>query len=289
MTADTPGMPTIESIIEQTDTLYSLPLFYERLNEAINHPRSSLTDIGRVIGDDQGLTGRLLKLANSPLFGYHTSVDSITRALTLIGIQQLRDLALAVSVIGSFSGICENVLSLHAFWKHTIACGILARNISIYRREANQERAFVLGLLHDVGIPVMCKAVPDVVTRLQERRRSHQEPYYRIELEQLGFEHGAVGSALLSSWRIPPNIAEPIAFHHVGHAASKYPVETATLHLADVMCHTMGYSPADDWQVPPLDAAAWDLLDIPVKQLDTIIRQSEVQLEETFSVLTEEL
>lgn len=288
MIGDTVGPLTIENIIERTEALYTLPLFYERLNEAINHPRSSLADIGRVISEDQGLTARLLKLANSPLFGYHASVDSITKALTLIGIQQLRDLALAVSVMGAFGGVREDVLQVMAFWKHTISCGIISRSIAIYRRETNQERYFVSGMLHDVGILAMCGTIPERVRMIQQERKAGHKLYYATEITHLGFEHGAVGSALLAKWKIPPNISEPIAYHHINPTLSRYPVEAATLHLANVICHTLGHGLAEDWQIPPLDNDAWKLLDIPVRQLETIIRQSEAQIEETFAVLTEE-
>jgi len=280
-------IPTIESIVDKTQAVYSLPLFYDRLNEKINHPRSSLADIGRVISEDQGLTVRLLKLANSPLFGYHSKIDSITRALTLIGTQQLRDLALAVSVMGSFSGIPNELIDMKSFWKHNIACGILSRSIATFRREVNQERFFVAGMLHDVGILVMCTAIPDAVRGILLERRQHGGLYYVSEQNSLGFGHGAVGNALLAKWKIPLNISEPIACHHSPASALKYPLEAATIHLADIISHTMGHSLTADWRVPPLDNAAWDLLDIPVNQLDTIIRQSETQIEETAAILSE--
>ena len=73
---------TLERLVDETNTVYSLPLFYEKLSETINHPRSSVADIARIITEDQGLTARLLRLANSPMFGYHARVDSITKAVT---------------------------------------------------------------------------------------------------------------------------------------------------------------------------------------------------------------
>ena len=279
--------PTIDSIVEQTQTVYSLPLFYDRLNEKINHPRSSLADIGRVISEDQGLTVRLLKLANSPLFGYHANIDSITKALTLIGTQQLRDLALAVSVMGSFSGIPNELIDMKSFWKHNLACGILSRSIATYRREVNQERFFVAGMLHDVGILVMCSAIPESVKEMLQGRTDNSELYYTTEQKHLGFDHGAVGSSLMAKWKIPHNISEPIAFHHSPESALRHSLEAATIHLSDIMCHTMGYSLTDDWHIPSINNTAWKSLDIPVSQLDTIIKQSEIQIEETCAILSE--
>lgn len=279
--------PTVAEIVEQTQTVYSLPLFYDRLNEKINHPRSSLDDIGRVISEDQGLTVRLLKLANSPLFGALSKIDTITKALTFIGTQQLRDLALAVSVVGSFSEIPNDLINLKAFWKHNIACGILARNIAIYCREANQERFFVAGMLHDLGILVMCSAIPGNVREMLKDRKQCGDLYHVSERKHLGFDHGAVGSALLVKWKIPVNISEPVEFHHSPSAASKYPRDAATVHLADIICHSMGTSLSDDRLVPPVDDAAWRILDIPVKQLAPIIKQSESQIKETCAILSE--
>jgi HD-like signal output (HDOD) protein len=286
MTTNSPA-PTIDSIVEQTGTVYSLPLFYDRLNEKINHPRSSLADIGQVISEDQGLTVRLLKLANSPLFGYHANIGSITKALTVIGTQQLRDLALAVSVMGSFSNIPNELLNMKTFWKHHIACGIVSRSIATYRREANQERFFIAGMLHDLGLLVMCSAIPESVKEILEARRDRHELYFVEERQQLGFEHGAVGGALLTKWKIPQNISEPVAFHHAPADAERYPLEAATIHLADIVCDTIGYSLTDSCYISPLDSGAWDLLDIPVNQLDTIIKQSEAQIEETCAILSE--
>lgn len=287
MPADNFKKPTVEGIVDQTQTVYSLPLFYDRLNEKINHPRSSLDDIGRVISEDQGLTVRLLKLANSPLFGSHSKIDTITKALTLIGTQQLRDLALAVSVVGSFSEIPNDLINIKAFWKHNIACGILSRSIATFRREANQERFFVAGMLHDIGILVTCSAIPESVRAMLLDRKMCGDLYYLSEHKHFGFDHGDVGSALLEKWKIPANISEPVAFHHSPARAPKYPHEAATVHLADIICHTMGFSLSDDRLVPPIDNAAWGILDIPVKQLSTIIKQSETQIEEASAILSE--
>ena len=279
--------PTIYRIVEQTQTVYSLPLIYDRLNEKINHPRSSLADIGQVISEDQGLTVRLLKLANSPFFGYHANISSITKALTVIGTRQLRDLALAVALMDSFSGIPSEKLQMSSFWKHNIACGILSRSIATYRREVNQERFFITGMLHDLGILVMYRALPDAVQEMLQEETDRNELYYITEQRHLGFDHGAVGGALLANWKIPLTISEPISFHHAPADALHFPLEAAIIHLADIICDTMGYCMTGNCHIPPLDNSAWSLLDIPVNQLDTIIRQSETQIEETCAILSE--
>lgn len=278
---------TLERLVDETNTVYSLPLFYEKLSETINHPRSSVADIARIITEDQGLTARLLRLANSPLFGYHARVDSITKAVTIIGTQQLRDLALAASVMGIFRGIPEELITMASFWKHSIACGIIARAIATWRRELNVERFFVAGILHDVGQLVMCTSIPETVREMLLESRQRETLHLAAEHGRLGFDHAAVGGALLQKWKIPANIAEPVACHHSPNGAEQFPLEAAIIHLADIICHAMEFGFSGERLVPPLAPAAWERLGLPPSMLATIIRQAEPQLEETFAILTE--
>jgi len=278
---------TLEGILRKTTTVYSLPLFMNVLNDAINDPRSSLPGIGKIISEDQGLTARLLKLANSPLFGYHSKIDSISRALALIGTQQVRDLALALSVMELFRGIPEDLIDLKSFWKHNISCGIVARNIAKLRRETNQERFFVTGMMHDIGILLMAVAEPRVVTDILRRRRREEGLLFQVEKDVLDFDHAAVGGGLLRKWGFPESIAEPVKWHHKPRASARYPLEAAVVHLADVICNGLEVNLASNWQVSPLDPVSWERLDISISQLENIVQQSELQMESTFAVLVE--
>lgn len=278
---------TLEWLVERTSTVYSLPLFYERLNEAINHPRTSIDDIAKIITEDQGLTARLLRLANSPLFGWFGKVDSINRAVTIIGTQQLRDLALAASVMGVFTGIPAELMNMTSFWRHSVACGIIARTLATWRRETNVERFFVAGILHDVGQLMMATTIPPVVMEMIAQSRSSKLPYHLTEQERLNFDHAAAGGALLRSWKIPANIADPVAFHHRPARTEQFPLEAAVIHLSDIICQAMEYGQTGEWCVPALDNTAWERLGMSPHQLGAVIKQAEPQLEETFSILVE--
>ncbi|MDD2309449.1 MAG: HDOD domain-containing protein [Desulfuromonadaceae bacterium] len=277
---------TIDRIVEETSTVYSLPLFYERLNETINHPRSSIEDISRIITEDQGLTARLLRLANSPMFGCYARVDSITKAVTIIGTQQLRDLALAASVMGVFKDIPEDLLNMSSFWQHSIACGIIARSLAVYRREANVERLFVAGMLHDVGQVVLAAARPEVSRELLETQRDIGRLYLELERERLDFDHAELGGALLKKWKIPASIGEPVAYHHNPGAAEQFRLETALVHLADIICQAMELGQGAERGVPPLDEPAWERLGLTPHMLGTVLKQSESQIAETFAILS---
>lgn len=277
---------TLERLVDETRTIYSLPMFYERLNEAINHPRSSIDDISRIITEDQGLTARLLRLANSPMFGCYARVETITKAATIIGTQQLRDLALAASVMGVFKGISEELLNMTSFWRHCIACGIIARSLAVCRRESNVERLFVAGMLHDVGQVVLATARPEVSREFLEAQRDTGRLYLELERERLGFDHAELGGALLKKWKIPASISEPVACHHNPGSAEQFQLETALIHLADIICQAMELGQGAECGVPPLDERAWERLGLSTQMLGTVMKQSEAQIAETFAILT---
>lgn len=279
--------PKLEALVSRTRTVCSPPLIYLRLNEVINDPRSSVKDIGKVATEDLGLTARILKLANSPMFGFHSRIDNIDRALTIIGTQQVRDLALAATVMRDFKGIDSNLVNMHQFWKHSVACGIVCRNLAVLLRQSNVERFFVVGILHDIGQLLLATTVPEIMSEILRQSHKEKELYFFSETSQLGFNHADLGGALLSSWKIPPNIAEPVTFHHRPRQSVKFSLETAVVHLADLICQAMEFGASGEWCVPPLDASAWDRLGLPLSSLGLMLKQTELQFKATLSILAE--
>lgn len=276
----------LERLVEETSTVYSLPLFYERLNETINHPRSSIDDISKIITEDQGLAVRLLRLANSPMFGCYARVESISKAVTIIGTQPLRDLALAASVMGVFKGIPEDLMNMTSFWQHSIACGIIARSLAVYRRESNVERLFVAGMLHDVGQVVLVAAHPEISRELLEMQRDSGRFYRDLEFEKLGFDHADLGGALLKKWKIPVSIGEPVMCHHSPGSAEQFRLEASLIHLADVICEAMEFGHGAEYGVPPFDEPAWERLGLSPTMFRTVLKQAESQIAETFAILS---
>ncbi|ACH37835.1 metal-dependent phosphohydrolase, HDOD domain-containing [Citrifermentans bemidjiense Bem] len=276
---------SVEHMVEDVSTIHSLPMFYSQLSEAIDHPRSSIGDIAKIISEDQGLTARILKLANSPLFGYFSKIDTITQAVTIIGVLQVRDLALALSVMDVFKGIPEDLVNMEQFWKHSIATGLAARILATSQREANLERFFVAGILHDIGRLVMYVRVPGICLELLEQCRATDTLLHRAEREKFGFDHADVGGALLKKWKIPPRVAEPVGAHHDCRLGDQYPRESSILHIADIIAHALQLGNSGEIFVPELDKGVWDRLQISCYFLPTLVKQVDSTYEQTVSVL----
>ncbi|MEI7816830.1 MAG: HDOD domain-containing protein [Desulfuromonadales bacterium] len=275
----------IDSLLNDVSSVPSLPLLYSRLDESINHPRSSIADIAKILSEDQGLASRILKLANSPLFGYFSKIDTITQAVTIIGIQQVRDLALAISVMGLFKGLPEDLITMERFWQHGIGVALAARVLATSQRETNLERFFVAGILHDIGRLVMFIRIPDLCREMMINARESNICLYDVERQCLGFDHADVGGALLRRWKLPIRVAEPVEFHHRCNQAGQFPRESAILHCADLIVHAMGIGSSGDALVPTLTPGAWERLGIPPFQLTGLVSQIEDQFDEITSTL----
>lgn len=263
----------------------SLPTVFARINEAVNNPRSSLNEIAKIISEDAGLTARLLMVVNSAFFNFPQRIESISKAIGIVGTQQLRDIALATSIVKMFKGIPPDLVDMEKFWKHCIGVGIVARTLASYRREPNVERYFVAGILHDIGRLVMYMKIPDASREAIERARNNNELLYVAESEQIGFDHAAVGRALMQAWKLPFYQEEVVAFHHKPHLATRFPIETAIVHVADIVAHSMRLGGSGESFVPPLNQEAWERLALPVSVLGSTFEQVDRQFTDAVKMI----
>jgi putative nucleotidyltransferase with HDIG domain len=263
----------------------SLPGVYLRLSEVVSDSRSSAADMGRVIADDPGLTARLLRLVNSAMYGFPSKIETVSHAISIVGTAQLQDLALATSVIRLFGGMPESLVTMESFWRHSVACGVTARAIATRRREQNVERYFVAGLLHDIGRPIMYMQVPDEARAAILRSRESGEPLFLVEHCLLGFDHTHVGQALLDLWKLPASLRESVANHHHPERSRRFPVETAVVHVADLIANALGLGSSGEPGVPPLDSQAWECIGLPPAAVEDILDEAGRHYEAAVQVI----
>lgn len=249
-------------LVKDVGKVYSLPNIYYQIDEAIDDPATTAAHIGAIISEDTGLSARLLRLVNSPFYGFPSKIDTISRAVTIIGTRQLRDLVLATSVVHLFKGLPDDLIDMERFWRHSIACGVTARIMAAHRHEANVESFFVSGLLHDIGSLIVYTKVPKEAAEALLRSQQDERLLYEVEAEVLGFDHATVGGLLLKEWKLPPSLAESVAFHHRPRRAALYPLETATVHVADIVANALQLGTSGERLVPPMDKKAWETLGI---------------------------
>lgn len=271
-------------LVREVKNIVSLPTVYTRLREVIAIPRSSASDIGRVVSEDPGLTARILKLVNSAFFGFPSKIDTVSRAITLVGTQQLSDLALATSVMTSFENIPEEIVSMDSFWQHSLACGVFSRVLAMQRGEDNVERYFVAGLLHDLGRLIIFMSRPNLARKFFDIANEKQLLLIDAEKEVLGFNHADVGHELLKMWNLPGNLQEAVGYHHQPAKAVRYPVEAAAVHIADVITNALKMGSSGERFVPRIRESAWERLRLKIDILPEVIDESERQFEDAVTV-----
>jgi HD-like signal output (HDOD) protein len=244
-------------LIDNLDEMPSLPMSYLEIKQEVNNTSSSLSRIGEVISKDQSLTLRLMRLANSAFFGFPRRIDTISEAISVIGLQQVRDLALCTKVIEMFRGIPPDLIETTSFWLHSVGCGVTARVLAAHQREANIERFFVAGLLHDVGRLVLCLRQPEMMRSILLHARQQKEPLYKVEREFMGYDHTDVGAALLKAWDMPVSLVSAVSYHHRPLINTASPNDASLIHVADIVTHGMELGQSGERFVPPLVAGAW--------------------------------
>ena len=262
--------------------LPTLPRIFLKMNEIIAMPNSSANDIAGVISKDTSLSARILRIVNSAFYGFPSRIDSVSRAVAIIGTRQLGTLASGVTIVNMFSGIPSTIVDMKSFWKHSIACGVHARIIAGYHGIQNTERLFLSGLLHDIGRLILYNYTPGHAAHALAAARRDQRMLRDIEDEALDFDHAEIGGLLLEKWRLPTLIEHAVRYHH-SPRESQYPLEPSIVHLADIMANAVGAGSSGERFVPPLDLYAWDSIGLSANALDVIMKQANRHIEELVS------
>ncbi|MDH5357781.1 MAG: HDOD domain-containing protein [Gammaproteobacteria bacterium] len=276
---------TPESLVNKSLALVSPPHTYSQLNELMHAPNSSVDDISAVINTDPALATRLLKVVNSPFYGFPSQINTISRAITIIGTRELTNLVLATSVMNSFKGIPNNLMNMDEFWRHSLACAIAAKYLAQHCSQRTSEQFFIAGLLHNIGCLVIYQSVPELAKEAINSARFGHELIYKAEQRILGFDHTEVGQALVHAWRLPISLEEVVRFHHMPSKAQQFPVEVAIVHVADVMVSAAEFGHSGDQHVPSLDHDAWELLGLDASVLPEILQQVSDQLDDLASLM----
>lgn len=229
-----------EDVAEMVSELVTLPEVYHRLNDMVERGDYAALEVGKVIGMDPALAARLLKLANSPYYGFRNEIDTVSRAVTAIGAAELRDLVLATYAVEGFSRVPNDLVDMHVFWQHSVYCAIASRILAGRCRVAPGERWFINGLLHDIGKLAMYGAIPELVEVIFARYQVWDGPLYKAEHSILGFHHGDVGAELMRLWGLPDSLAESCRYHHQPHLAGRYRFEASISQLANFASHRAG-------------------------------------------------
>ncbi|MEM7253887.1 MAG: HDOD domain-containing protein, partial [Pseudomonadota bacterium] len=183
-------------MVDEVSALVSPPDICLRIFELLQSPDSSAREIGDVISQDPNLTARLLKVVNSPFYGVGRRVDTVSRAIAIVGIRDLYNLVVAVSAVNRFSHIAIDLVNMDTFWRHSLFTALLSRALAKRAGILHPERLFVAGLLHEIGALVLYHKMPRLAQEHLLLAGGDEAVIFEQEYEQLGFTHAELGAML---------------------------------------------------------------------------------------------
>jgi putative nucleotidyltransferase with HDIG domain len=270
--------PSIKAMVQAVPrSLGSYAPVLREIEEALESPQSNLSTVGEVIQQDPDLTARLLRLANSPFFGFASRLTTVAEAVSLLGIQQIQDMITASSVLEQFKGVPDTLVNKESFWRHSLAVGIAARLLAMERRLPKPDKFFVAGLLHDVGRLVLLQQAPECAVEVFALGQRERILLRDAEKKLLGYDHEQIAADLLQSWSYPPVLVQAVGHHHTpGQSLAK--IEAAVVHVADHLVNAMALGTSGEKWIPPLDERAWTTLGLAPEALQRIVEAVDAQM-----------
>jgi len=275
-----------QSLVEESVDIFSLPDIYFQISEMMGDPRYTAVDMGEVIAKDPGLSIRLLKIVNSSFYGFQAKVDTISRAITIIGVDDLKNLVLATSVIDEFNEISVELVDMTDFWMRSVRCGVIAKLLAKESSVLHCERLFLTGLLHDIGSLIMYCKVPEKSKEVLLAAGYSRPLIGVIEKQILGFTHANVGEELIKSWGLPESLYEAVGCYLEPEMALVHKLDAYLLNLAAQLTDIpLQGSEAAEYVLSGFTEEALSIMRLDAGLIAKVIDQAEDEFSQTFELM----
>ncbi len=242
-----------QSLANQVKSLFSLPEVALRVNEVLNSSNPSNKELEEIIINDPALTAKILKIVNSSYFGFPATIDTVSRAITIIGLKELRILVLTTSVTTTFKGVPAELIDMDIFWFHSITSAVLAKLLAKRLNHSDHERLYIGGLLHSIGRLIYVTQCPEISREILNQKGLGEDAIIAAEIEHLGFNYAELGAELLKIWQLPENIWQMIS-HHLDPLNSKQFIQdTCLLHVASQIASSIEPCAKYDFNVEEIE------------------------------------
>lgn len=260
-----------ESLVKDLDQLVSMPEVLIQVNQLMAQPNCSSAKLAEIISLDVDISARLLRLVNSSFYGLSAKVDTISRAVTIAGTNELRNLVLATSAVKTFSGIPEHLVNMDDFWRHAVTTGVIAQQLGQLCNSLHSERLFVAGMLHDLGRLAIYLTLPEKAAEILSITGGDEWITVNTEEKLLGFTHMDVGAALMQHWKLPENLISVAKHHHRPQTEIDAAIDVALVHIALAIARgeMAGFSTEEMlWATEP---RAWEITGLSPGSIELLV------------------
>ncbi|WP_296447251.1 HDOD domain-containing protein [Rhodoferax sp. UBA5149] len=264
-----------DEILQHIHNLPSLPTVVMELLASIGQDDVNIDALAQKIAQDQALTARTLRLANSSFYGMANQVTTIQEAILILGFRTVRSLATTAALIGAFAGSPHSSFNVTPFWRHAIAAAVCARELAVHVH-LNPEHAYTAGLLHDIGRLVLVTQFQPHYEATMAHRAQLDCSLLDAEHAVLGVDHVLAGQLLTRHWKFPEAMQQAVASHHA-LTIHGLPSLSVVVMAADAIAHALDLSMDHDDLVPSVPTGLWKQLGLDEKALQEVFENAEKQ------------
>lgn len=269
---------SVEQILAAVKDIPPLPAIVPRVMVVLNDPNSSVAALAKVLGSDQAIASKLLRLSNSAFYGFSKHIGTIHDAVVLLGFKTIKGLIYALSLYSSFN---EKVggykLDKGELWRHSLCAAFVAQMISTKTKKGNSEQAFVAGLMHDIGKTILGEFLGNGSEDFA--KHAEEEVYFiKIEEEILGISHPEIGAKVCEKWNLPQELLDAVKFHHMPSEFDGDNPLVPIVHIADAVCLVLGLGIGTDGLSYPFDEGALKKIGKDWKFFDDIVKEAHAKI-----------
>ena len=261
--------------------LIPLPKIYHRLRNLLEQPDYAMADVAVLISHDPAMTTYFLKLVNSPYNRRRHRIETVSHAVSMLGVRQIHDLVLNASVFKALEETRVPRADLARFWEYSVRCAMTARLMASECRFPDPNPLFTCGLLHAIGQMIMMDVFPQQATRAKEEALSEGQPLFQAERRILGFDYANLGACLMEDWHLPDRLITVTRFHVEPEKTPAYPRETALIFFISQSVSTAIAQRSFDGWADAVHPSLWQTAGITPEQCITLEKEAGKQIQET--------
>lgn len=275
-----------KTLVKDLDQLVSLPDVCIRVNHLMGSGNYSSAQVAEIISQDADISARLLRVVNSSFYGLPTKIETLSRAITIVGADDLRNLVMAATAMRTFTGIPKQLVDMTEYWQHSVTTGVMAQSLAKYSNVLHSERLFVMGLLHDIGRLVIYLTLAEKATDVLYITGGDNWILPQTESEVIGFTHLDVGAELMHSWGLPESFAAVAGYNNRPQEAGDYQLETSLVHIAKAIANGEMVGLNIQEMLWAIDPFAWQMTGLTPDVVSPMIDEMVAKSHEALSLIT---
>jgi HD-like signal output (HDOD) protein len=282
--------PEIAKALARMSEISSLPEVTTKIVRVVEDPRATAHDMHEIVRTDPGLAAKILKVVNSAFYGLPSQIGSLDRAILMLGLSAVKNIALAASLSRLFNvDAVSDQFTARDVWRHSVAVGVCARLLATAGGKIPADEAFVAGLVHDMGLIAAQQLYPARLREAVEQCQNLSMPFINAESALIGVDHQALGGALAAKWRFPPALLCAISYHHepLTLAQPEFRALSGVVYVADTLCCSADFGFGLTARNQSLDPDMLKILSLTQAQIDELLLELPSRVEEAERVFAD--